>query len=171
MSAAARLPRMPGRREKAEELAAKALALAADTKGRPSARWDRSKGTVGPWLSAILHNVLVSHLRAVHGIDLTFSELPAAGDEGDALCFEDTLAASTPGPEEMLLARARQETFRECVDELPDRERWVVTMQHWEGLLNKEIAAILKLSEPTVTRASQNAQRLLRECLKRKQVL
>jgi RNA polymerase sigma factor (sigma-70 family) len=168
-SAFTKLPRMAGRREKAEELAGKVLAQAADTRGRPSARWDRSKGCIGPWLITILHNVVVSHVRLKQGGDPLFSELTGTGD--DAAKFEDTLTTDQPGPEDHLLAQARQQALRECVEELPPRERWVVTMQFWDALKNKEIAAILKVSEPTVSRTSDKGQRLLRDCLKRKNVL
>src|SRR5262249_51591580 len=138
-SALARLPRMAGRREKAEDLAGQVLAQAADTIGRPNARWKRNRGMVGPWLASILHNVVVSHLRLKHGLEMVFSEL-APEEQGEAPAFEGNLPAEVPTPEAEVLDQLTEEALRRCLEELPVRERWVVTMQFWDGLRNKEIA-------------------------------
>jgi RNA polymerase sigma factor (sigma-70 family) len=172
LAALVKLPRMAGRREKAEELAGRALALAADTKGRPKARWDKTKGLVGPWLSSILHNVVVSYLRLKTGHDLVFSDLENQGPgQDEAPRIEEAIPTTLPGPEGNLLTKDRAQALKECVEELPERERLVVSMQFWEGLLNKDIAQILKVSEPTVSRASDKAMSHLRDCLKRKHVV
>src|ERR1051325_3142540 len=57
-----KLGRIPGLEQKGEELAAEALFRVADTKGRPGARWDRTRKRVGPWIYGILHNLVVSYL-------------------------------------------------------------------------------------------------------------
>src|SRR5262249_28542370 len=58
-----KLPRMPGLEQKGEELAAETLFKVAETRGRPSARWDPARRRVQPWLFGILRNVTVSYLR------------------------------------------------------------------------------------------------------------
>ena len=75
--------------------------------------------------------------------------------------FEDALSSSNPEaeikdkdentPEEELLKKEKKEQLAEVIDALPDKERLVITLYYYEGLLLKEIADILQVTESRVS--------------------
>ena len=75
--------------------------------------------------------------------------------------FEDALNAGGPEteikgkdentPEEVLLDKERKEILTEVIDSLPEKERLVITLYYYEGLLLKEIAEILQVTESRVS--------------------
>jgi len=54
-------------------------------------------------------------------------------------------------PEEELLSKERKEYLIEVIDSLPEKERLVITLYYYEGLLLKEIADILQVTESRVS--------------------
>jgi len=75
--------------------------------------------------------------------------------------FEDALSSSNPEseiknqdevtPEEELLRKEKKEQLTEVIDSLPEKERLVITLYYYEGLLLKEIANILQVTESRVS--------------------
>ena len=75
--------------------------------------------------------------------------------------FEDALSSLNPeseirsqddnAPEEELLEKEKKELLTEVIDALPDKERMVITLYYYEGLLLKEIAEILQVTESRVS--------------------
>ena len=75
--------------------------------------------------------------------------------------FEDTLSSGNPEaeikskdentPEEELLDKEKKKLLAEVIDALPDKERLVITLYYYEGLLLKEIAEILQVTESRVS--------------------
>ena len=75
--------------------------------------------------------------------------------------FEDALSAGNPEaeikgkdentPEEELLNKEKKELLTEIIDALPEKERLVITLYYYEGLLLKEIAEILQVTESRVS--------------------
>jgi len=75
--------------------------------------------------------------------------------------FEDALGTSNPeaeirnreekSPEEELLEKEKKAVLVEVIDELPEKERTVITLYYYEGLLLKEIADILNVTESRVS--------------------
>lgn len=75
--------------------------------------------------------------------------------------FEDMLSAATTvgavassseeRPEEQLLGRELKEILADMIDELPEKERLVITLYYYEELMIKEIAGILGVSESRVS--------------------
>ncbi|MCL2627833.1 MAG: FliA/WhiG family RNA polymerase sigma factor [Oscillospiraceae bacterium] len=75
--------------------------------------------------------------------------------------FEDALGANNPEaeikgpddktPEEELLEKEKKTLLAEVIDELPEKERLVITLYYYEGLLLKEIADILHVTESRVS--------------------
>lgn len=68
---------------------------------------------------------------------------------------------STPGPENVVLARRRVEATAEALARLPGPLRSALVLHEMEGLSYQEVAAILKLSEPTVRGRIYRARRQL----------
>lgn len=79
------------------------------------------------------------------------------------------LAAQLRDPELTPAARATweelQRRFRAALDELPEADREVVLMRHFEQLTNSEVAAALELSEPAASMRYLRAMRKLRSVL------
>ena len=75
--------------------------------------------------------------------------------------FEDALTAGNTEaeikskdentPEEELLNKEKKELLTEVIDALPEKERLVITLYYYEGLLLKEIAEMLKVTESRVS--------------------
>lgn len=75
--------------------------------------------------------------------------------------FEDALSSSNPEaeikspdeytPEDELLKKEKKEQLTEVIDSLPEKERLVITLYYYEGLLLKEIAEILQVTESRVS--------------------
>jgi RNA polymerase sigma factor (sigma-70 family) len=64
------------------------------------------------------------------------------------------LAERTPGrgpsPEDQLLARERRERLAAALGKLPERQRSVFMLSHYEGCTSREVSAITGLNESTV---------------------
>ena len=75
--------------------------------------------------------------------------------------FEDTLSSSGAvnevsapmehSPESTLLNKEMKKLLAEMIDTLPEKERLVITLYYYEGLLLKDIAEILDVSESRVS--------------------
>jgi len=75
--------------------------------------------------------------------------------------FEDALGTANPEaeirnrdektPEDELLEKEKKAVLVEVIDELPEKERTVITLYYYEGLLLKEIADILNVTESRVS--------------------
>ena len=75
--------------------------------------------------------------------------------------FEDALSSLNPeaeirsqdekSPEDDLLEKEKKELLTEVIEALPEKERLVITLYYYEGLLLKEIAGILHVTESRVS--------------------
>jgi len=75
--------------------------------------------------------------------------------------FEDALGGGNPEmeisnqdqntPEDELLGKEKKQLLAEVIDTLPEKERMVITLYYYEGLLLKEIAEILQVTESRVS--------------------
>ena len=75
--------------------------------------------------------------------------------------FEDALSSMNPeaeirsqdenSPEDDLLEKEKKQLLTEVIDALPEKERLVITLYYYEGLLLKEIAGILHVTESRVS--------------------
>ena len=68
----------------------------------------------------------------------------------DILAAEDPETRSEPGAFRALAARESREILADVIEELPERERLVLTLYYYEELTMKEIAAILEVTESRV---------------------
>ena len=75
--------------------------------------------------------------------------------------FEDALGSPEPvadiinqednRPEDRLIEQEQKEILTEVIDSLPEKERLVITLYYYEGLLLKQIADILQVTESRVS--------------------
>ncbi len=113
-------------------------------------RYDATRGSVGTWLLAIAHNLLIDHHRRRPELSpLTI------GDGGIA----EDLLPSAPGPEESLGLGAE---LSAALATLGPRERQVIALRFGGDLRGPEIAELLGLSLANVQQILSRSLRKLR---------
>lgn len=117
-------------------------------------RWDRSS-EVGPWLTRIAVNQSIDHYRK--GRRRLKSEEPLA--EGD---HDDRVSGEGPSPERQMLGQQIGAKIGAAVRALPEKQRAVFVLRHYEELSLEEIAQTLDLSLGTVKSSLHRALHGLR---------
>ena len=107
-------------------------------------------GGVGPWLRRVASNLAIDRLRARRRLEVT-DEVPEQGSRPTQLA----------GLAEQDVA-ARVET---ALRELPDRQRLALTLFHYEGMSQREVADVLDVSEDALESLLARARRRLRGSL------
>jgi RNA polymerase sigma-70 factor (ECF subfamily) len=122
-----------------------------------AARWDRAS-EVAPWLSRIAVNQSIDRYRRNKRRRATYSPM----EDGD---HHDHLATEAPSPERETLGRQLGERLSRAVLGLPEKQRKVFVLRHYDELSLEEIAAALDLSLGTVKSSLHRAIHRLRERL------
>jgi RNA polymerase sigma-70 factor (ECF subfamily) len=79
--------------------------------------------------------------------------------------FGERVAGRDPSPEDQLLARERRERLAQALAKLPERQRSVFMLSHYEGCTSREVSALTGLNESTVRVHLFRAIRKLRTLL------
>ncbi|MBR6901420.1 MAG: FliA/WhiG family RNA polymerase sigma factor [Synergistaceae bacterium] len=88
-------------------------------------------------------------------------------EDGD-VSVEATLADDREGIEERLDAEAERQELAEALEELPERERTMLSLYYYEGLNLKEIGQVLGVTESRVSQIHGKALSMLRAIMKEK---
>ena len=64
--------------------------------------------------------------------------------------FTDRVASGGASPEDQLLGRERRQKLAKALARLPERQRSVFMLSHYEGCTSREVSAITGLNESTV---------------------
>jgi RNA polymerase sigma-70 factor (ECF subfamily) len=110
------------------------------------------------WLFALAHNLAIDFLRRYRPESL--DEPLASGDSQ-----VETIAGSSPGALDQLLARERTAWLAECMGELPAVFREVLTLRFEEEMRLEEIAGVLALPLGTVKTRLHRALKHLRRAV------
>jgi len=121
---------------------------------RNAGRWDGS-AAAAPWLGRIAVNLSIDRWRRNQRRLRTFAPLP----EGD---HDPSLGGSDDGPERPLAGREARERLRAALATLPERQRAVVVLRHYQDLSLDEIARTLGISLGTVKSSLHRALHRLR---------
>jgi RNA polymerase sigma-70 factor (ECF subfamily) len=113
------------------------------------------------WFTRIVINGCLDRLKA--RVRRSRWLTPAADADRD---LAERHIAPEPSPEDALLTRERQAAVAAAVDRLPDRQRAVVVLTHFEGHSPREVSALLGISEATVRVHLFRAVRALRKLLR-----
>jgi RNA polymerase sigma-70 factor (ECF subfamily) len=116
-------------------------------------RWDGA-AEAGPWLARIAVNLSIDRWRRNKRRQATFTPL-AEGDHEGVLAVDG-------GPERPLAAREAHERLQAALAGLPDRQRAVVVLRHYQELSLEEIAQTLGMSLGTVKSSLHRALHRLR---------
>lgn len=105
-----------------------------------------------PWMYTILNNSIRDYFRSNKNKDYqtnTFSELDSEDfrDNYEESIADDSVAFS---PEANMNTELIAQGLRECLDQLPDNQRFVLMMQMYQQLTTKEIAKQMEVEENTV---------------------
>ncbi len=120
-------------------------------------RWDGTS-EAGPWLSRIAINQSIDRYRRHKRRQATFTPL----GEGD---HDDTMAAPEPSPERKALGGEVGRRIGSALRGLPERQRAVFVLRHYEEMSLEEIAKSLGMSLGTVKSSLHRAVYRLRERL------
>ena len=105
-----------------------------------------------PWMYTILNNSIRDYFRSNKNKDYqtnTFSELDSEDfrDNYEESIADDSVAFN---PEANMNTELIAQGLRECLDQLPDNQRFALMMQMYQQLTTKEIAKQMEVEENTV---------------------
>lgn len=113
-------------------------------------RFDPQVARVSTWLHNIAHNLCIDHFRR--------QSRYTSRDQADDL-------PGGPEPEMEVSNASSNEAIKDALLAIPERQRSAVVMCHYQGLSNKEAAAILDISvdalESLLARGRRNLKNLL----------
>jgi RNA polymerase sigma-70 factor, ECF subfamily len=101
------------------------------------------------WFTRILINGCLDRLKARRRRERWIAPpvLDASGAERDPA---DYLPSRTPGPEDYVLSRERRRQLLAALSALPERQRLVFMLSHFEGQSSREVSQATGLNESTV---------------------
>lgn len=101
------------------------------------------------WFTRILINGCLDRIKARNRRERWIVSMPetAAGGEPD---LAERTAGRGPSPEDQLLAKERRQRLATALAQLPERQRSVFMLSHYEGCTSREVSAVTGLNESTV---------------------
>jgi RNA polymerase sigma-70 factor (ECF subfamily) len=122
-----------------------------------ASRWDGS-AEAGPWLARITVNLAIDRWRRNRRRAQTFS--PLADNDHAA-----SLADAGPSPDRRVQGREAGERVATALAKLPERQRAVVVLRHYQDMNLEEIAGTLGMSLGTVKSSLHRALGRMRTAL------
>jgi RNA polymerase sigma-70 factor, ECF subfamily len=114
------------------------------------------------WFTRILINGCLDRIKARTRRERWLVSMPESPGARD---FAERVAGSGPSPEDQLLARERRQRLAAALARLPERQRSVFMLSHYEGCTSREVSALTGLNESTVRVHLFRAIRRLRTLL------
>lgn len=115
------------------------------------------------WFTRILINGCLDRIKARTRRERWLVPMPeSAHAQRD---FSERVAGPGPSPEEQLLGRERRQKLASALARLPERQRSVFMLSHYEGCTSREVSALTGLNESTVRVHLFRAIRRLRALL------
>jgi RNA polymerase sigma-70 factor, ECF subfamily len=100
------------------------------------------------WFTRILINGCLDRIKARNRRERWIVPMPDGGASDRD--YAERTPGSGPSPEDVLLARERRERLAAALARLPERQRSVFMLSHFEGCTSREVSAITGLNESTV---------------------
>src|SRR5918999_4669922 len=115
------------------------------------------------WFTRILVNGCLDRIKARTRRERWIVSMPeSTGTDRD---LAERMPGHGPSPEDQLLAKERGRRVARALAKLPDRQRTVFMLSHYEGCSSREVSAITGLNESTVRVHLFRAIRKLRKLL------
>ncbi|MBA3887147.1 MAG: sigma-70 family RNA polymerase sigma factor [Acidobacteria bacterium] len=100
------------------------------------------------WFTRILINGCLDRIKARGRRERWITSMPdGPGGERD---FAERTAGKGPSPEDLVLAREKRQALARALSKLPERQRSVFMLSHYEGCTSREVGALTGLNESTV---------------------
>lgn len=141
--------RMLGDRSEAEDVVQEAMLRL----WRIAPQWRTGEAQVSTWLYRVVSNLCTDRLRKHSRGGVALDDVAEPEDPA-------------PGAEARLQEEARHDALRAAIAELPERQRLALTLRHFEGVSNPEIAEQLGISVEAVESLTARAKRALAAALK-----
>lgn len=77
-------------------------------------------------------------------------EMFSGGDRADTITLGDTVADTTEGPMDVYEVEEMRQTLAHSINQMPEREKIVLTLYYYEGLTLSEIGRVLGVTESRV---------------------
>lgn len=116
-----------------------------------ASRWEPGRARFGTWLHRVATNLCLDRLRRRHGTEDLDAIPEPRSDE--------------PDPEEQVARNDLARRVEAALQALPARQRAAVTLTHYQGFSNIEVADILEVSVEAVESLLSRARRQLRAAL------
>jgi RNA polymerase sigma-70 factor (ECF subfamily) len=116
------------------------------------------------WFTRILINGCLDRLKARRRRERWIAP-PVTDNSGVERDPTEYLRDRGPSPEEHVLGEERRQQLLDALEKLPERQRMVFMLSHFEGRTSREVSAITKLNESTVRVHLFRAVRRLRTLL------
>ena len=100
------------------------------------------------WFTRILINGCLDRIKARTRRERWIVSMPDGG-VGDR-DFAERTPGHGPSPEDQVLARERRQRLADALAKLPERQRSVFMLSHYEGCTSREVSAMTGLNESTV---------------------
>jgi RNA polymerase sigma-70 factor, ECF subfamily len=100
------------------------------------------------WFTRILINGCLDRIKARTRRERWIVPMPESGSSDRD--FTERTPGHGPSPEDQVLARERRQKLAAALSKLPDRQRSVFMLSHYEGCTSREVSAITGLNESTV---------------------
>jgi RNA polymerase sigma-70 factor, ECF subfamily len=124
-----------------------------------AARWDGGS-EVGPWLTRIAVNHSIDRYRRGRRRLATETSLDEEAGDRDV-----RLSTGDPSPERRILGREVGERIASALRKLPERQRAVFVLRHYDEMALEDIARVLDMSLGTVKSSLHRAVHRMRERL------
>lgn len=115
------------------------------------------------WFTRILINGCLDRLKARRRRERWI--VPMVESAGSERELTDIMPARGPSPEDSVLLEERRRRLADALGQLPDRQRMIFMLSHYEGHSSKEVSAMTGLNESTVRVHLFRAIRKLRSLL------
>jgi RNA polymerase sigma factor (sigma-70 family) len=125
--------------------------------------YDAAKSQPLTWLTSIVRNRCLDHLRRKELDTVTLTFGADDGDDGAAL----DLPSDGPGPVELLQDGAAAQQVRACVDALEGPHKQAIALAFFHGLTHAELARHLRQPLGTVKSWIRRGLERLKRCLDR----
>jgi len=131
---------------------------------------EQSEGTqhLRAWLYKVARNLLFDRSRKKREVSLEEAAVNAHSASGDRIAEELSVAEEIPAgenesPPEVYLENEKKRKLFELIGQLSERKKEVLMLQYFGGLSQREIAALMHVSEANVRVLSLRARRELKQ--------
>jgi RNA polymerase sigma-70 factor (ECF subfamily) len=118
----------------------------------------RQGARVSTWLYRIAMNLCYDHLRSPRNRPKVSLSDRYSGGDGAMSALSDRLESAESPPDDITADEEIAGLVRHAVSQLPDKERNVVILRHYQGLKFREIAEITGLTTRTVQNCLRRAR-------------